>query len=199
LRQAVLVFGVGVCDISFSFSEFGLAEFHNAPKAEAGLFPKLLSDSHTFVGAVGVPPGISNVTRDVVSKIGKLLTTGCCLKIGDLGASVVQESIENGDVDIYTDAAIPVRNAVVSRWSFTDHAKGRNRGTPKVMFGAAELLGGLNFVPKRSDFWTLLKRLLNQRKNIQCGGAIWAGSSTSWNSCSSENPRMAESPASEAS
>jgi hypothetical protein len=131
-----LVFDVGVGNVGFGFSKFGLAKFHNGAKAEvvarlrqfkgeAGLFPELLGDRHAFVGAVGVLPGISNVTRDVVSKVGKLLTIGFCSKIGDLGASVVQESIENGNVNIQADGAVPVWNMVV--------AKGASPTTPRAL------------------------------------------------------------------
>jgi hypothetical protein len=52
---------------------------------------------------------------------------------------------------------------VVANGSFTDDAECVDGGTPKVMFGAAEFLRGLDFVLKRRDLRSLLQGLLNKR------------------------------------
>jgi len=82
------------------------------------LFAQLLGDGKTLMGAVGVLPGVSNVACDVVAKAGQFLASYLRLKIGGLGTSAVEKSVENGDVDIQADGAIPVGNLAVSNGSF---------------------------------------------------------------------------------
>lgn len=181
MGQAILVCGIGVGDVSLGLLEFGLAKFDDGAETEvvaglrevegqARLFAKLLCDGEALIGAGGVLPGSTDVARDVVAKAGEFLAIYFGLKIGGLGARVEKKTIENGDIDIQADGAIPITDVVVANGSYADDAEGVDGGTPKVMLGAAELLRGLDFVLKRENFGALLQCLLNKRENIGRGG-----------------------------
>ena len=175
-----MVFGVGVGEVGFGFLEFSLTEFDDGAEAEvvaglreveteAGLFAELLGDGEAFEGAVSVLPGIANVASNVVAKVGKLLAIEFGLKIGGFGAGAVERAVENGDVDIHADGAVPVGDVIIANGSFTDDAESVDGGAPEVMFGAAKSFRGLDLVLKRGNFRTLLECLLNQREDIQSG------------------------------
>ena len=85
------------------------------------------------------------------------------LEISGFGASRVEEAVENGDVDVHADGAIPVGNVVVANGSLSDNAKGRDGGALEIVFGAAEFLSGCDLVLKGENFRALLQGLLNQR------------------------------------
>ena len=81
MGQAILVLGIGVGDVGLGFLELGLAEFDDRAetkivaglrqiKSEAGLFAELLSDRKALESTVGILPGNSHVTCDVVAKVG---------------------------------------------------------------------------------------------------------------------------------
>ena len=84
MRQAILVFGVGVLDVRIRFSQFGLSKFYDGAETEmvaglcevereAGLLAELLCDEETLESAAGILPGVANVAGDVVAGIQQLL------------------------------------------------------------------------------------------------------------------------------
>ncbi len=180
MGQAILVAGIGVGDVGLGFLEFGLAEFDDGAETEmvarlrkvegeAGLFAQLLGDGKSLVGAGDVLPGSAHIARDIVSEVGKLLTIDLGLEIGGFGASVEEKSVEDRDVDIYADGAVPIRDVVVPNGNFADNAEGADGGALQIVLGAAEFLRGLDLVLERENFRVLLQSLLNQRADIHSG------------------------------
>src|SRR5580693_1123374 len=92
LRQAILVFGVGVLDVGFGFLEFGLREFDDGTETEivtrlrqsereAGLLAQLLSYGEPFESAAGILPGVAHVAGDVVARVEQALTLDFALEV----------------------------------------------------------------------------------------------------------------------
>jgi hypothetical protein len=180
LRQAVLEFGIGVFDVGFGFLEFGLGEFHDGAETkvvaglrqgerEVGLFAKLLGDGEAFEGAAGVLPGVANVASDVVAGVEKFLALGFGLEIGSFGAGVVEEAVEDRNVDVHADGAVPARDVVVADWSLADDAEGFDSRAPEIVLGAAEFLRGLDLELERLDFGTLDERFLDEGTDVRIG------------------------------
>ena len=180
MRQAILIFSIRIGDIGLGFLKFGLAEFDDGAEAEivaglrqvegqSGLLAQLLSDGKALVGACRVLPGSTDVACNVIAKAGKFLTSGLNLEIGGLGARVEEKAVENRDVDIHADGAIPIGDMVVANRSFADNAERGDGRTPQVMFGTAKLLRRLDLVLKRENFRALLQSLLNERKKRRWG------------------------------
>ena len=97
------------------------------------------------------------------------MTIDLRLKVSGFGARVEERAIEDGDVDIQADGAIPIGDMVVANGSFAYNAECADGGAPEVVFGAAEFLRGFDFVLQRSDFRALVQSLLDEREDIQRG------------------------------
>src|SRR5277367_481829 len=106
-------------------------------------------------------PSIANVASDVVASVQQALTLDFRLEIGGLGARVVHKTVEDGNVNVHTNRAVPARDVVVANGRLPDHAESLHRRPPEIMLGAAEFLSGLHVKLESLDFGALLKGLLN--------------------------------------
>ena len=97
------------------------------------------------------------------------------MEVGGFGARAVKETVEDGDVDVNADGAVPVGNVVVAHRRFPDRAESGDGGAPEIVLGAGEFPGRLDFQLQRLDFRTLLQGLLNE--GLYVGSGRSAGSS----------------------
>src|SRR5579864_7219253 len=177
LGQAVLIGGIRIGNVRLGFLEFGLRELDDGTEtqvvaslgeveSEVRLLAKLLGDGEALVSAVGVLPGDAHIARDGILKIGELLTIDIRLQVGGFGSGVVKEAVENGDVDVDADGAVPVGNVIVSDGSFAYDAESIHGWTPEVVFGAAKFLRRFYFELQGLNFRPLLHGLLDERLDI---------------------------------
>lgn len=173
-----MVPGIGVGDVGLGFLEVGLAKFNNRAetevvtglrevKGQASLLAEQASDGEAFVSTVGVLPGSAHVAGDVVAETGEALAIDVRLKIGGFGASAEKKTVEDRDVDIDADSAIPVGDVIVANRGFADDTEGADGGALEVVFGTAESLRGGNFGLEGSYFGSLGEGLLNERENVE--------------------------------
>ena len=108
----------------------------------------MLGDRKALVGAGSVLPGCTHVASDIVSEVGKLLTIDVGLEVGGFRAGVEEKPVEDRDVDIHADCAIPIGDMVVADGSFADNAESADGGAPQVVLGAAEFLRGQDLILK---------------------------------------------------
>jgi len=127
-----LVFGIGVGDVGLAFLQFGLAELDNGAKTkivaglrklqgQSGLLPELPGDGKALIGAAGILPGSAHITGDTISKVGQFLPIDLGLKVGGFGARIEQGTIEDGDVDVHPNGAVPIGDVVVPNGSLPDN------------------------------------------------------------------------------
>src|SRR5262249_15280980 len=114
-----------------------------------------------FVGVLRVAPGIADITREIVAKIRETLALYFQLQVGSFGASVVGEAVEDGNVDIDPDGAVPVRDVIIADGSLADDAESADGGPPEVMLCAAEFLCSIDLALQRQDFRPLAECILN--------------------------------------
>jgi hypothetical protein len=82
------------------------------------------------------------------------------LQVGGFCSGIVQQAVEDGNLNVATDSAIPVGNVIVADRRFADRAESGNSGSAEGVRGAAGILGGLGVQAERIGHRTVAKGLL---------------------------------------
>jgi hypothetical protein len=82
---------------------------------------------------VVVLPGIANVARDIIPKIGEFLSIDFGLELGSFGASGMEKFVADRDVDVDAQRVMPVWNMAVANRSPTDDTEAAHSLPPVVV------------------------------------------------------------------
>jgi len=162
-----------VCHLRLRLLKLCLTQLYDRRKSEPvtrlgegealiGLVEQAGSDAEPGEGGVGVQPCGLHVAHDAVPEGARLFRIRLCAQTSLLRLCRVEEAVEEGNLQVCTDGAVPGGDVVVVRpyGGGADGADGGERGKHLVALGAAVFLLRLAAEVQRAQVRPLLEPLL---------------------------------------